>query len=171
MISGRSLRFVYAVKKLHAAIFEGLSVMPPTLNNCKWCPQACPHSRRRICCRNGEKWPNMLLIAEIPWDFVCESKKKASDCSCSAVVHSGIFWFPGNVALLQKHEGIRKWRKGLKEKYGNVATSHIWQGHFRKHPFQLGSLTTCEHARHDHKQWYNLRGDCFPENYMWATLK
>ena len=28
--------------------FEGFIVMPPTLNICNWCPQACPDSRRRF---------------------------------------------------------------------------------------------------------------------------
>ena len=46
-LCGRSLRFVYAVKTVRSnCSVEGLIVRPPTLNNCKWCPEACLDIRR-----------------------------------------------------------------------------------------------------------------------------
>ena len=44
---------VYAAKIVPSDFFEGFIVRPPTLNNCKWCPQACPDSRRRSFCGNN----------------------------------------------------------------------------------------------------------------------
>ena len=82
-ICSQSLRFVYAAKISR----------PPTLNNCKWCPQSCPGSRRpsflfgrnRYGCSCdtfcNEKWPNLLLTTKIRCRF-------PSDCGCDAVVHS-----------------------------------------------------------------------------------
>ena len=58
------------------------------MGGCMWCPQASPESRGDFCggdtvaiaMRSAmKKWPHLLLIAEIPCDFVCDSKI-ASEC-------------------------------------------------------------------------------------------
>ena len=72
-------------------------VWPPTLHNCKWCPQACPDSRRlsfcgndtvavamRFAMKNGKLRFSMRKLLAISSAI----PKIASDCGCDAVLHS-----------------------------------------------------------------------------------
>ena len=76
--------------------FEGFSIRPATLNNCKWCPQPCPDSKRRFICGNDTVAVAMRFAMKN--GQICFSLRKflaissaiqkvASDCSCDAVVH------------------------------------------------------------------------------------
>ena len=76
---------------------EGFIVRPATLNNCKWCPQACPDSRRR-CFLCGNDTVAVAMRFAMKNGPICFSLRKflaissaiqnfASDCGCDAVVH------------------------------------------------------------------------------------
>ena len=77
--------------------FEGLIVRPPTLNNCKLCPQACSDSRRQFFCGNDTVAVAMRFAMKN--GQICFSLRKfltissaiqkiASDCGFDGVVHS-----------------------------------------------------------------------------------
>ena len=88
--------------------FEGFIVSPPTLNNCTWCPQACPDSRRRFFfCGNDTVAVAMRFAMKN--GHICFSLRKflvissaiqkiASDRGCDAVVH-----LPSRPKRLQKN--------------------------------------------------------------------
>ena len=61
--------------KLYAAIFESFIVRLPTLDTCKWCPQACPDSRRRFLRGNG--------TVAVAMRFAMKMAKFASRCGNS----------------------------------------------------------------------------------------
>ena len=97
MICGQSLRFVHAVKTVRSDFFEGFIVRPATLNNCKWCPQACLDSSRRFFWRGNDTFAVAMRFA-MKNGQICFSLRKflaissaihkiASDCGCDAVVH------------------------------------------------------------------------------------
>ena len=96
LICGRSLRFIYEVKTLCSDFFEGFGVRTPTLNIASGAHKLvqipggdffCGSDTVAVAMRFAMKrWPNLLITAEIPCDFVCDSKKRLR-LQSDAVVH------------------------------------------------------------------------------------
>ena len=77
------------------------------MNNCKWCPQACPDSRRRVsfAVTLRSRLPPVAMHFAMKNGQICFSLRKfpaissaipkiASDCGCDAVVHLAQDSFP-----------------------------------------------------------------------------
>ena len=91
---------IIAQKELCVATFSGLRVRPSTLNNCKWCPQACPDSRRRVsfCGHDTVAVASHFAMKMVKFASHCGKflaifsaiQKLDRDCGCDAAVHSAV---------------------------------------------------------------------------------